>query len=79
MVGKLHIGTYSWKYDAWRGTVYSDAPCINYLAEYACKYDRVEVDQWFWSLNEPDKVVLPKPEVVTVAVIGRQKLPFLET
>jgi len=34
------------------------------LAECAQKYDCVEVDQWFWSLYGPDKVVLPKPAVV---------------
>ena len=58
------MGTCSWKYDSWRGLVYSDAPRINHLAEYARKHDCVEVDQWFWSLFGPDKVVLPHPEVV---------------
>ena len=60
----MHFGTCSWKYDSWRGLVYSDAPHLNHLAEYAKKYDCVEVDQWFWSLFEPDKVVLPKRQVV---------------
>lgn len=60
----MHIGTCSWKYESWRGLVYSDAPSPNYLAEYAQKYDCVEVDQWFWSLYGPDRVVLPKPAVV---------------
>lgn len=59
----LRIGTCSWKYPSWRGLVYSDSP-DNYLAEYAQKYDCVEVDQWFWSLYGPDKVVLPQQEVV---------------
>ena len=63
MEGTLHIGTCSWKYDSWRGLVYSDAPHPNYLAEYAQKYDCVEVDQWFWSLFGP-KVVLPQPKTV---------------
>jgi len=45
--------------------VYSDAPHPNYLAEYAQHYDTVEVDQWFWSLFAPDRVVLPQPNVVT--------------
>jgi len=61
---ELRIGTCSWKYDSWRGLVYSDATRINYLAEYAQRYDCVEVDQWFWSLYGPDKVVLPKPATV---------------
>ena len=55
----INIGTCSWKYESWRGLVYSDKPRINYLAEYAQKYDTVEVDQWFWSLHGPDKVSLP--------------------
>lgn len=60
----LHIGTCSWKYEAWRGLVYTDAARPDYLAEYAQHYDCVEVDQWFWSLYGPDKVVLPSPHVV---------------
>jgi uncharacterized protein YecE (DUF72 family) len=59
---ELRIGTCSWKYDSWRGLVYSDQPA-NYLQEYARLYDCVEVDQWFYSLFK-DKVVLPQPKVV---------------
>lgn len=44
--------------------VYSDAAKPDYLREYAQHYDTVEVDQWFWSLYGPDKVVLPNPRVV---------------
>ena len=40
----LKFGTCSWKYDSWRGIVYSDAPKLNYLAEYAHHFDCVEVD-----------------------------------
>ena len=50
----VRIGTCSWKYDAWRGLVYSQNP-ENYLQEYAKRYDCVEVDQWFWSLYGPDR------------------------
>jgi len=64
MDATLHIGTCSWKYESWRGLVYSDAPHPNYLAEYAQHYDTVEADQWFWSLFGPDKVVLPQPKTV---------------
>jgi uncharacterized protein YecE (DUF72 family) len=60
----IRWGTCSWKYDAWRGLVYTAAPEIDYLAEYARKYDCVEVDQWFWSLFAADKVALPKRQVV---------------
>ncbi len=60
----LRIGTCSWKYDSWRGLVYSDHIKINYLKEYSAKYNTVEIDQWFWSLFEPGKVVLPRKNVV---------------
>jgi len=64
MSGDLHLGACSWKYDSWRGLVYSDAPHPDYLAEYSQKYDCVEIDQWFWSLFGPGKVVLPQPKTV---------------
>lgn len=63
-VTTLHIGTCSWKYDSWRGLVYSDAKEINYLREYSRQFSTVEVDQWFWSLFAGDKAVLPNPKVV---------------
>ncbi|MGO9308352.1 MAG: DUF72 domain-containing protein [Spirochaetia bacterium] len=49
----LRIGTCSWKYPSWKGLVYSKATGVDYLAEYATRYDTVEVDQWFWNLPEP--------------------------
>jgi len=51
-VGTLRIGSCSWKYPSWEGLVYSSREPGNYLAEYARKYDTVEVDQWFWSLGK---------------------------
>jgi uncharacterized protein YecE (DUF72 family) len=60
----IHIGTCSWKYDSWRGLIYSDSPNINYLKEYSKSYNTVEIDQWFWSLFEPSRVVLPRKNVV---------------
>ena len=68
----LKIGTCSWKYDSWKGLVYSDNVGENYLSEYAKIYNIVEVDQWFWSLFG-DKVVLPKPETVSEYVGSVQK------
>lgn len=59
----LRIGTCSWKYASWKGIVYSGKTGINYLKEYAAKYNTVEVDQWFWSLFEKE-VVLPDPGIV---------------
>jgi len=60
----IRIGTCSWKYDSWKGLVYSENVGENYLAEYSKHFNIVEVDQWFWSLFG-DKVVLPKPEIVS--------------
>ncbi len=60
----LRIGTCSWKFDSWVGLVYSRKDRTAYLKEYAQRYDTVEIDQWFWSLFDRDKVVLPRPEVV---------------
>jgi uncharacterized protein YecE (DUF72 family) len=60
----LHIGTCSWKYDSWRGLIYSADKQINYLQEYSTHYKTVEVDQWFWSLFGEDTAVLPKAKVV---------------
>jgi uncharacterized protein YecE (DUF72 family) len=63
-MAELKIGTCSWKYDSWRGIVYSGQKEIDYLEEYARQFDTVEIDQWFWSLFNRAKPVLPKPEVV---------------
>jgi uncharacterized protein YecE (DUF72 family) len=63
-MARLRIGTASWKYPSWAGLVYSAPKGIDYLAEYAKRYDTVEVDQWFWSLFGPDKVRLPDPSDV---------------
>ena len=63
-MAQLRIGTCSWKYPSWAGLVYSAAKGINYLEEYARKYDTVEVDQWFWSLFEGSAPRLPNPSDV---------------
>ena len=60
----LRFGTCSWKYDSWKGIVYTESSSKNYLKEYSKKFDTVEVDQWFWSLFTPAKVVLPQKKVV---------------
>jgi uncharacterized protein YecE (DUF72 family) len=60
-MAELRIGTCSWKYPSWKGLVYSRGSGINYLEEYARKYETVEVDQWFWSLFGEDSVRLPSP------------------
>jgi uncharacterized protein YecE (DUF72 family) len=60
----VRIGTCSWKYDSWRGLVYSDYTNLNYLKEYSAKYNTVEIDQWFWSLFEPAKIILPRKSAV---------------
>jgi uncharacterized protein YecE (DUF72 family) len=60
----LYIGTCSWKYPSWETLVYSQPNGINYLGEYAQKYNSVEVDQWFWSLFPHQKIKLPDPRLV---------------
>ncbi len=56
----IRFGTCSWKYDSWKGIVYSDTQSKNYLKEYSQKFNTVEIDQWFWSLFPPAIVVLPQ-------------------
>lgn len=62
-VDLLKIGSCSWKYDSWKGIVYTEDVGLNYLSEYAMHFNTVEIDQWFWSLFG-ENVVLPKPKVV---------------
>ena len=63
-MAKIRLGTCSWKYDSWKGLVYSERAKENYLLEYSRHYDTVEIDQWFWSLFGEDKVSLPLQNVV---------------
>ena len=60
----IRIGTCSWKYESWKGIIYPDKDKFNFLEEYSKHFNTVEVDQWFWSLFEGKKVVLPKPSEV---------------
>ena len=61
---KLRIGTCSWKYDSWKGILYSENENINYLQEYSQHYNTVEIDQWFWSLFSSTKIILPQKSLV---------------
>jgi len=63
-MGTIRFGTCSWKYPSWDKLVYSSPAPFDYLAEYAQKYDMVEVDQWFWSLGKRSAGL---PNVETVA------------
>lgn len=60
----IRIGTCSWKYDSWKGLVYSGTTDLNYLQQYSRRYSTVEIDQWFWSLFRSNIPVLPREEVV---------------
>jgi uncharacterized protein YecE (DUF72 family) len=60
----VRFGTCSWKYDSWKGIVYTESNPKNYLKEYSKRFNSVEIDQWFWSLFPPLKVVLPNKRVV---------------
>ena len=65
--GKLRVGTCSWKYDSWKGLVYSTDKKYgpyDYLPDYAKHFNTVEIDQWFWSLF-PSGVRLPDPNIVS--------------
>ncbi len=64
MPSEFRIGTCSWKYDSWRGLVYPPDFSGNHLQEYAHQFATVEIDQWFWSLFGPDRVTLPKRQIV---------------
>lgn len=63
-MSNIRIGTCSWKYDSWKGLIYSDKAKLNYLKEYSEHYNTVEVDQWFWSLFEDAPLKLPEQRVV---------------
>ncbi|NCQ18461.1 MAG: DUF72 domain-containing protein [Ignavibacteria bacterium] len=56
----FRIGTCSWKYDSWKGIIYSAKAEQNYLDEYSKHFNTVEIDQWFWSLLSEKRIILPK-------------------
>ena len=60
----IRFGTCSWKYESWKGIIYPESEKFNYLKEYSNHYNTVEIDQWFWSLYAPSKVLLPQLETV---------------
>ncbi|GAB4300090.1 MAG: DUF72 domain-containing protein [Ignavibacteriaceae bacterium] len=63
-MAEIRFGTCSWKYDSWKNIIYPAKSEFNYLKEYSRHFDTVEIDQWFWSLFPPGKVVLPAENVV---------------
>lgn len=60
----IRFGTCSWKYESWKGIIYPEKEKFNYLEEYSNHFNTVEIDQWFWSLYAPSKVVLPQNKTV---------------
>ena len=60
----IRFGTCSWKYESWKGIIYPESEKFNYLKEYSNHYNTVEIDQWFWSLYAPSKVLQPQQETV---------------
>jgi uncharacterized protein YecE (DUF72 family) len=60
----IRIGTCSWKYESWKGILYPERGSFDFLIEYSKSLNTVEIDQWFWSLFEPNKVLLPKEKDV---------------
>lgn len=65
LLSTIRFGTCSWKYDSWKGIIYPESKNFNYLKEYSNHYNTVEIDQWFWSLYSPTRVVLPQKKIVT--------------
>lgn len=63
-MSSIRFGTCSWKYESWKGLVYPEEEGFNYLEEYSKHFNTVEIDQWFWSLFQPSKVVLPNKALV---------------
>ena len=57
-MGSIKLGTCSWNYPSWVGLVYSSKKpkAEDYLAEYARKYDTVEIDSWFYRIPEGEEV-----------------------
>ncbi len=65
--GHLRIGTCSWNYPEWQEIgIYSQQQKRHYdhLPEYSEHFNTAEVDQWFWSLESPDVIRLPRPDDV---------------
>jgi uncharacterized protein YecE (DUF72 family) len=53
----LYLGTSSWSFDDWRGTVYpSDAKSSDYLTHYAKRFMAVEIDMTFYRIPTPSMV-----------------------
>ena len=53
----LHIGCSGWQYRDWRGPIYPPGcPQRKWLAEYARRFDTVEVNSTFYRLARPEAV-----------------------
>lgn len=65
--GRLRVGTCSWNYPEWEEVgIYSQKQKrhYDYLPEYSKHFNTAEVDQWFWSLESPDSIRLPRKDDV---------------
>lgn len=51
---RLRIGTCSWNYDSWVGIVYTEPRprAVDYLGEYAARFDTAEIDSWFYRIPD---------------------------
>jgi uncharacterized protein YecE (DUF72 family) len=53
----LYLGTSSWSFDDWRGTVYPvDARSSDYLTHYARRFTAVEIDMTFYRIPTPTMI-----------------------
>lgn len=79
----LLLGTCSWNYDSWVGLVYS-APkrrAVEYLPEYASRFDTVEVDSWYYRIPDREEAksyfeATPESFVFTCKVVQDLTIPF---
>jgi len=55
----LRIGTCSWNYDSWVGSVYSRerSRASEYLGEYSRRFDTVEIDSWFYKIPQASEAL----------------------
>jgi len=63
-MAELRIGTCGWKYESWKGLLYSESNDINYLKEYSSYFDSVEIPYWFSSLYGINNITLPQTSVI---------------
>lgn len=85
-MNNISIGTCSWNYHSWTGSVYTKAQPspADYLPEYSKKYNTVEIDSWFYRIPSRSDVSqytnkVPKSFRFTCKAIRDLTMPFFRT